>query len=52
MYNDRVKFKQQMIRAKKEYQKNPSKELTKEIARCHNIQWSKIALNSKFLMVQ
>ena len=49
MYNDRVKFKQRMIKAKKEYQKNPSKELTKEIARCHNIQWSKkIALNSAY----
>ena len=40
MYNDRVKFKKQMIRAKKEYQKNPSKELTKEIV-CHNIQCQK-----------
>ena len=49
MYNDRVTFKQRMIKAKKEYQKNPSKELTKEIARCHNIQWSKkIALNSAY----
>ena len=49
MYNDRVTFKQRMIKAKKEYQKNPSKELTREIARCHNIQWSKkIALNSAY----
>jgi len=49
MYNDRVTFKQRMIKAKQEYQKNPSKELTREIARCHNIQWSKkIALNSAY----
>ena len=42
-------FKQRMIKAKQEYQKNPSKELTREIARCHNIQWSKkIALNSAY----
>src|SRR5210317_1646299 len=49
MYNDRVVFKQRMIKAKKEYQINPSKELAREIARCHNIQWSKkIALNSAY----
>ena len=49
MYNDRVTFKQRMIKAKQEYQKNPSKKLTREIARCHNIQWSKkIALNSAY----
>ena len=49
MYNDRVVFKKRMIKAKQEYQKNPSKKLTREIARCHNIQWSKkIALNSAY----
>src|SRR5210317_190061 len=49
MYNDRVVFKQRMIKAKKEYQINPSKKLAREIARCHNIQWSKkIALNSAY----
>ena len=49
MYNDRVVFKQRMLKAKAEYQKTPTKELAREIARCHNIQWSKkIALNSAY----
>jgi DNA polymerase elongation subunit (family B) len=38
-----------MLKAKAEYQKTPTKELAREIARCHNIQWSKkIALNSAY----
>jgi DNA polymerase elongation subunit (family B) len=49
MYNDRVVFKKRMIKAKQEYQKTKDPKLIKEIARCHNIQWSKkIALNSAY----
>ncbi len=49
MYNERVVYKKRMIKAKKEYQKTPTPELSKEIARCHNIQWArKIALNSAY----
>jgi DNA polymerase elongation subunit (family B) len=47
MYEDRVIFKQKMIQAKKQYEKNKTKELEKEIARCNNIQMAKkISLNS------
>ena len=38
MYDSRVIFKKKMIAAKKEYEKNPSVELTNEISRCNNIQ--------------
>jgi len=49
MYNERVVFKKRMIKAKKEYEKTKDPKLVKEIARCHNIQWSKkIALNSAY----
>ena len=49
MYGDRVIFKKKMIQAKKDYEKNPSNTLTKEIARCNNIQMAKkIALNSAY----
>jgi len=49
MYNDRVKYKNMMIEAKKKYEKNPSYELEKEIARCHNMQLAKkIQLNSAY----
>src|SRR5210317_730259 len=49
MYNDRVVFKQRMLKAKAEYQKTKDPKLVKEIARCHNIQWArKIALNSAY----
>ena len=41
MYNERVIFKRRMIQAKKDYEKKPSKALTKEIARCNNIQMAK-----------
>ena len=41
MYNERVIFKKRMITAKKKYEKSPSVELTKEIARCNNIQMAK-----------
>jgi DNA polymerase elongation subunit (family B) len=49
MYNERVIFKKKMITAKKEYEKNPTKQLEKEIARCNNIQMAKkISLNSAY----
>ena len=38
-----------MLKAKQAYEKNPSIELTKEIARCNNIQMAKkISLNSAY----
>ena len=49
MYKERVIFKKRMIKAKKAYEKTPTKDLEKEIARCNNIQMSKkIALNSAY----
>ena len=49
MYGDRVVFKKKMLQAKQEYEKNPSDALTKEIARCNNIQMAKkISLNSAY----
>ena len=49
MYNERVIFKKKMLQAKKDYEKQPSKALTKEIARCNNIQMAKkISLNSAY----
>ena len=49
MYNERVIFKKRLIKAKKAYEKNPTKDLEKEIARCNNVQMSKkIALNSAY----
>ena len=49
MYKERVIFKKRMIKAKKAYEKTPTKELEKEIARCNNVQMSKkIALNSAY----
>jgi DNA polymerase elongation subunit (family B) len=49
MYNDRVKYKKQMIAAKQQYEKTPTYELEKEIARCHNMQLAKkIQLNSAY----
>lgn len=49
MYDDRVKYKKQMIEAKKKYEQNKTYELEKEIARCHNMQLAKkIQLNSAY----
>lgn len=49
MYNDRVGFKQKMLEAKKAYEKTPTYEWEKEIARCHNMQLAKkIQLNSAY----
>ena len=49
MYAERVIFKKKMIEAKKAYEKTPTKDLEKEIARCNNIQMAKkISLNSAY----
>ena len=49
MYNERVIFKKRMLEAKQEYEKNPTDDLVKEIARCNNIQMAKkISLNSAY----
>ena len=49
MYDSRVIFKKKMIEAKKQYEKTPTVELMKEIARCNNIQMAKkISLNSAY----
>ena len=49
MYNERVIFKKRMLEAKQEYEKNPTDNLIKEIARCNNIQMAKkISLNSAY----
>ena len=49
MYNDRSDWKKRMIEAKKAYEKNPSRKLSNEIARCHNMQMAKkIQLNSAY----
>lgn len=49
LYDDRVKYKNQMIEAKKKYEIEKTYELEKEIARCHNMQLAKkIQLNSVY----
>ena len=49
MYNERVIYKNRMLKAKREYEKTKDPKLVKEISRCHNIQWArKIALNSAY----
>ena len=49
MYSERVIFKKRMLKAKQDYEKKPSTELEKEIARCNNIQMAKkISLNSAY----
>ncbi len=49
IYSERKVFKKKMLKAKQEYEKKPSKELEKEIARCNNIQMArKIQLNSAY----
>jgi len=49
MYGDRVVFKRRMLDAKQAYEKTPSVSLSKEIARCNNIQMAKkISLNSAY----
>ena len=49
MYDSRVIFKKRRIDAKKKYEKTPTTDLVKEIARCNNIQMAKkISLNSAY----
>jgi len=49
LYDDRVRYKNQMIEAKKKYEKEKTYELEKEVARCHNMQLAKkIQLNSVY----
>ena len=49
IYQERTIYKKRMLKAKQEYEKNPSTELKKEIARCNNIQMArKIQLNSAY----
>ena len=49
IYSERVIFKKKMLKAKKDYEKNPTKALEREIARCNNIQMAKkIQLNSAY----
>ena len=49
IYDDRVTYKNQMLEAKRKYEKTPTYELEKEIARCHNMQLAKkIQLNSVY----
>ena len=49
IYKDRTIYKKKMLAAKQEYEKTPTKELEKEIARCNNIQMArKIQLNSAY----
>ena len=48
-YDERVIYKKRMLDAKQQYEKTPTKELEKEIARCNNIQMAKkISLNSAY----
>lgn len=49
MYDDRTMYKKKMLEAKKEYEKNPSRELEIDISRYHNLQLAKkIQLNSAY----
>jgi DNA polymerase elongation subunit (family B) len=49
IFKDRSIYKKKMLAAKQQYEKTPTKELEKEIARCNNIQMArKIQLNSAY----
>ena len=49
IYKDRTIYKKKMLVAKQQYEKTPTKNLEKEIARCNNIQMArKIQLNSAY----
>jgi DNA polymerase elongation subunit (family B) len=49
MYDDRVIWKDRMIKAQKQYQKDPTKKLENEISQCYNMQMAKkIQLNSAY----
>ena len=50
MYEDRKKFKKQMIQAQKDYEKKPSKDLEKLISKLNNLQLAKkVSLNSAYV---
>ena len=49
IYQERTIYKKRMLKAKQEYEKNPTTDLKKEISRCNNIQMArKIQLNSAY----
>ena len=49
MYNDRVKYKNLLLKAKQDYENTKDKKLLKDISRYHNIQMAKkISLNSAY----
>jgi DNA polymerase elongation subunit (family B) len=49
IFNDRQKYKKLMLKAKQEYEINPSKQLEKDIAKYNNIQMArKIQINSLY----
>tara|TARA_B110000503_G_scaffold19276_1_gene28645 strand:- start:3414 stop:5921 length:2508 start_codon:yes stop_codon:yes gene_type:complete len=49
IFSDRQLYKKKMLLAKQEYEKNPSKKLSKEISKCNNIQMArKIQINSLY----
>lgn len=49
IYNERVEYKNNMLRCKKEYEQKPTKELSKEIAKWSNFQLArKVNLNSLY----
>lgn len=49
IFKERSIYKKKMLEAKNQYEKTPSKELEKEIARCTNIQMArKVQLNSAY----
>lgn len=49
IYDDRTIYKKKMLAAKKEYEKNPSEKLEKDISKFNNIQMArKIQLNSAY----
>ena len=49
MYDERVIYKKKMLKAKQDYEKNPTVQLKKDIARYNNIQMAKkISLNSAY----
>lgn len=49
IYDERVQYKENMLRCKKEYEQKPTKQLTKEIAKWSNFQMArKIQLNSLY----
>ena len=51
IYSERKIFKKKMLKAKQEYEKKPSKDLEKEIARCNNIQMGFVRSNLTLPMV-